>query len=169
MPNLQSLTDIAEHHADAEASLRLLFSTANPNYAARFATYLPKEVNAELIGRIAETDLRSSLTTLARAEAALRVDYRERCRLKKADQVSIAFRKIYKARKDRARLDDDIMKIWCGSVLPADRAAINELRLLFKFRHWLAHGRYWNFAPSHRFQDVYLVADTVIGSLPLYS
>lgn len=169
MPSLQSLSDIAEHHNDAETSLRLLFSTTYPNYSARFATYLPREVSAELIERIDETDLRSSLTTLARVEAAFRVDYRERCRLKMPDNVSIDFRKIYKVRQDRARLDDDIIRTWHNHESPSNRVAIVKIRAMFKFRHWLAHGRYWNFAPSYSFQDIYLVSDFVLNNLPLHS
>lgn len=169
MPDIGTLPDIAEYQTDAENSFRLLFSQINLGYFLRFSTYLPREVDAELAARIDETDLRSSLMTLALVEAAFRVDYLERCKLKKTDNVSIAFRKIFKVKKERARLDDDILKTWYDNIVPADRRAITELRKMFKFRHWLAHGRYWNYSSNYNFQDVYLIANAVMDELQLYS
>lgn len=168
MPDLQSLSDIAEYHRDAESSLKLLFSRANPDFAVRFATYLSAEIDGELVERISETDLRSSLVTLARIEVAIRSDYRARSKAKWSDNVSIAFRKIHKKYQERARLDD-ILNVWSVNLLPQDRIVISQLKGFFKFRHWLAHGRETNFAPVHAFQDVYLLANAVVTKLPLQS
>lgn len=162
-----TLNGIAEHRKDAEAGLRLLFSAVNPDYTVRFAAYLPREVEGELAQRLHEADLQSSLAALAEVEALLRRDYQWRCRAKRADNVSIAFRKIHKKRGTRARLDDDIMQTWYDNVVPADRVIISKLRGMLGFRHWLAHGRHWNQGAIHRFQDVYLIADAVITGLPL--
>ena len=168
MPNLPPLADIASYHADAEDALRLMFSKLNPNYDLRFASYLQSEVNAELISRLDETSLRSSLVTLARVEAALRIDYRARCKSKKADDISISFRRVFRARQERARLDEDIIQIWYDNVVPQERGVLSQLRGMFRFRHWLAHGRYWVFGQKYDFDDVYLIADAVINSLQLY-
>ena len=162
-----SLAGIAEHRADADAALRLLFSPVNPDYTVRFAAYLPREITSDLAQRLDETDLQSSLAALAEVEALLRRDYQWRCRAKQADNVSIAFRKIHKRRGARARLDDDIMRTWSDNIVPADRAIISRLRSMLGFRHWLAHGRHWNQGSVYQFQDVYLVANAVIGCLPL--
>ncbi len=169
MPELPPLADLADYHADAEAALRLLYSAINPDYGRRFTNYLNDEINEEFAEQLAETGLRSSLITLAQVEAAFRVDYRLRCKLKKADEISIKFRKIYKARKERARLDEDIIATWYQHVIPQERAVISQLRGMLKFRHWLAHGRYWIFGHKFVFEDVYLIADAVTSGLPLYS
>lgn len=168
MPNLPSLADIASHHVDAEAALRLLFSRANPNFDLRFSTYLKSEVDADLIKALNETNLRSSLVVLARVEAALRVDYLTRFKMNKPDQVSIRFRQIFRVKNARAHLDRDIIQTWYDYVGPQERAVLSQLRGMFKFRHWLAHGRYWVFVSKYTFGDVYLIADAVMQSFPLY-
>ncbi len=167
MPSLDSLVDIANHHLDAEASLRLFFSHSNPTFPQRFVSYRPADVTEELAARINETELRSALATLARVEAALRQDYLRRCKDKLADDVSIAFRRIHRARGRRARLDEDILATWYENLKPTERAVISKLRGMLKFRHWMAHGRYWNFGAEYSFQDVYLVADLTIATLGL--
>ncbi|WP_376985193.1 hypothetical protein [Bosea sp. R86505] len=130
-------------------------------------TYLAKEVTAELAERLTETDMRSSLVALARIEAALRQDYEVRCKSKMSDDVSIKFRKIHKKRGRKARLDEDILAVWTEHVDQSSRAIISKLRGMLKFRHWLAHGRYWNHGTKYDFQDIYILADAIVSDLPL--
>jgi hypothetical protein len=169
------LEDIANYHLDAENSLRLYFSPSNPVYYARFATYLSAEVGKELTERIKETDIRSSLAVIASIEAAFRMDYKSRCESKKNDAVSIEFRKISKKlktnRKKRGlhtvRLDEDIFFVWRNNSDPSLGTLISELRRVFKYRHWIAHGRYWSAGNTLDYQTIYLLADTVLASFPL--
>jgi hypothetical protein len=46
---------------------------------------------------------------------------------------------------------------------------IGELRSAFKFRNWLAHGRYWTpkLGRNYDFESLYLLADAVFSPLPL--
>jgi hypothetical protein len=168
MSKLILLIDIADYHNDIAASLGLYFSLSNPEYTVRFATYLPSEVESELAERMSETDKRSALVTLARIEAAFRKDYSERCRLKKSDNMSIAFRRIHKNRGKRARLDEDILDVWYQIADPPSRKVISSLRGMLKFRHWLAHGRYWDLGSEYNFDGIYLLAAVVLADLPLY-
>jgi hypothetical protein len=167
MPDLISLIDIANYDIDIEANLGLYFSRSNPEYTRCFVAYSPAEVNSELAERMSETDKRSALVALARIEAAFRKDYIERCRLKKSDNISIAFRKIHRDRGRRARLDEDILDIWYQNVEPSSRKVISSLRGMLRFRHWLAHGRYWDIGAKYTFQDIYFLAEVVLTDLPL--
>ena len=164
---LVSLVDIASYQQDAEASLRLYFTAANPNFAALFAGYLQSEVAAQLAERLSETDMRSALVIMARVEAAFRIDYKQRCHKKKSDAVSVAFRKVFKRRREKARLDEDILETWCQST-PSTRPLISQLRGVFKFRHWIAHGRHWPVGNKYDFQTIYQLADGVCASFPFY-
>src|SRR6266581_118245 len=94
-----ALREIAEHHQDLEASLRVYFSTASPTFVVRFGGYSLVEVADELETRIDEADLTSSLAILASLEAAFRIDYLLRCYRKRKDALSRVFREIYKAKK----------------------------------------------------------------------
>lgn len=163
------LPEIAAHHQDLESALTLYFSTGSPNYLIRFATYAAREVTDELRERLNEADLTSSLTVLASVEAAFRIDYLRRCYRRGKDPVSRAFRNIYEAKRQHASLEDEIFEVWVdNSSVP--RSIIGELRAAFRFRHWLAHGRYWTPKLGRRydFNDVFALADLTLRSFPFH-
>jgi hypothetical protein len=159
-----SLVDLAGYHRDADASLRLYFTASNPNFVAFFAADRPSEVAEKLAKRTLETDMRSGLAVMASVEAAFYLDYGWRRKAKKTDAVSMAFRKY---RRKNARLDEDIWGTW-KTHYPAMGPLISQLRGAFNFRHWLAHGRYWTMGKRYEFQDLYLLADSVLTTFPLF-
>jgi hypothetical protein len=168
MPS-QSLIDIANYHTDAEASLRLYFSKANPGYDVRFFANLESEVADQLVEHIDENEMRSVLVLMARVDAAFRVDFDYRARHKKADPLSIIFRKLHKKRGERVRLNEDILETWQKNLDdPLAKSLISELRGAFRFRHWLAHGRFWKPGRKYDYQTIYLMADTVLHRFSLY-
>jgi hypothetical protein len=122
----------------------------------------------EFTRRLHETDLRSSLTILARLGAAFRINYKQRCAKKKPDPVSIAFRALSKAKGQKVALEDEIWGIW-RDVHYSMRPLISELSSAFKFRHWLAHGRCWQVGQKYDFQTLYILADEVLATFPLYA
>ena len=160
-----SLLELANYHRDAEASLRLYFTSVNPNFVVLFAGDRPSDVAEKLVARINETDMRSALAVMARIEAAFRLDYKWRRKAKRPDAVSIAFRR---HRRANVRLDEDIWETWRANH-PMTRPLISQLRSAFRFRHWLAHGRYWPAGQKYDFQTVYLLAQMVFATFPLSS
>lgn len=162
-----SLADIADYQRDTEASLRLYFTPANPDFIVRFAGDLPSEVKAKLQGKLDETDMRSALTIMARIEAAFRIDYQRRCENKKSDNLSITFRRLSRYHGRNVRLDDHIWETW-RQFEPSTRPIIGQLRSAFNFRHWLAHGRYWQPGNKYDFQTLYILAVAVFATFPLY-
>lgn len=160
-----SLLDLADYHRDAEASLRLYFTPVNPDFIVLFAGDRPSEVAKRLADRIHETDMRSALAILARIEAAFRLDYQWRRKEKKPDAVSITFRKY---RRTNVRLDEDIWEAWKVHH-PTTAPLISQLRSAFRFRHWLAHGRYWTAGHKYDFQALYILAQLVLATFPFYS
>jgi hypothetical protein len=165
----QELPEIAAHHVDLESSLRLYFSDLSPTFGARFLGKPRAEVVDELGERIGEIDLSSTLSVLASLEAAFRIDYLQRCYLRGKDTVSRIFREIYKEKGAQAQLDGDIVETWAGhSDVP--RQIIGDLRGAFRFRHWLAHGRYWipKLGQKYSFNDVYALANEVVLAFPFH-
>ena len=167
MPSLIPLIDISYYHLTVEMALRLHYSPSNPSYQFIFTGYRPVEVSAELNERIIETEIRSVLIIIARLEAAFRIDYISRAKSKRADQISIDLRLLYKRKKSKARLDEDILEIWREYLDPTGRAVVSKLRGMLRYRHWLAHGRYWQFGAKHSYDDVYLVADVILTDFGL--
>jgi hypothetical protein len=161
------LLDLAEYHLDAESSLRLCFTPINPDFVVRFAGEPPSGVAKQLAQRIDETEMRSALMVMARIEAAFYVDYKQRCKINKSDAVSIAFRRLRRTRGANVRLDEDIWGTWRQSD-NSKKEHISQLRSVFHFRHWLAHGRYWPVGNKYDFQTVYQLADAVFADFSLY-
>jgi hypothetical protein len=163
------LAEIAEHHKDLESSLVLYFSPHSPRYEDRFRSYAANEVSDELADRLDEADLTSSLTVLASIEAAFRIDYLQRCYGREKDPLSRAFRGIYKTRRQHAPLEEEILEAWADNS-SVTRSIISDLRSVFRFRRWLAHGRYW--APKlgrrYDFSDVFAIANLTLRSFPFY-
>jgi hypothetical protein len=104
------------------------------------------ELDAYFENLLDEADKQACLFLIASAEAAIRVDFLERVYEKRKDRVSRAFRDIYKSRcehdKTRVRLDRDILETWASEITRA-KTAVGTFKGALKFRHWLAHGRYW--------------------------
>lgn len=160
-----SLLALADYQRDAEASLRLYFTSINPDFVVLFAGDRPSDVAAKLADRIHETDMRSALAIMASVEAAFRLDYEWRLKAKKPDAVSITFRR---HRRRNVRLDEDIWETWKVNH-PTTGQLISQLRSAFRFRHWLAHGRYWPAGQKYDFQTLYILAQAVLTTFPLYS
>jgi hypothetical protein len=45
---------------------------------------------------------------------------------------------------------------------------IGDLKGAFKYRHWLAHGRYWEpkLGQKYDYYSVYILAESIFGSFP---
>ncbi len=123
---------------------------------------------SRLTARLKETDQRSAFFILTSLEAAFRVDYQRRCEKRLKDDLSKAFRAIWKSRQTWVSLDEDIFEAW-KEHSSGSRRLIGELRSAFNFRHWLAHGSYWvpKFGRTYDFNFVYSLADEVMDAFPL--
>lgn len=137
------LREISAHHSDTDAALRAYYDLSGNR--SRFLGYSEEELSAELRRRIEELERTSCLTLLSFLEARFRVDYLKRCYGRKKDDLSRDFRAIHKKKAHRTSLEDDILQTWkrhCSEDTEAGNL-ISELIGVFKYRHWLAHGRYW--------------------------
>jgi hypothetical protein len=167
----EAIEAIAEYQNDLEHSLRLYFREVPSSFSAEFFGSPPAEMRAAwddvLVGRLTETDQRSAFVTLSRLESAFRIDYRRRCEKRMKDNLSKAFRRMYKARKARVRLKEDIFRAWREHATES-RRLIDDLSVAFKFRHWFAHGRYTELPPGrYDFDSVYDLAIRILSAFPL--
>jgi len=156
------LREISAHHSDTAAALKAYygFSGSRNFLPARFLGYSEQELSAEFHKRIEELERTSSLTLLSFLEARFRVDYLTRCYRKEKDDLSRNFRAIYKEKANRASLENDILEVWKKHYYE-DREVVNlisELIGALRYRHWLAHGRYWE-PKLGRIFDYYYVYD----------
>lgn len=170
--NLQlTLEDIAKSFKYRNKSLKLLFSNSNPNFSKDFQDLVntsEEVIKTELKNELREIEKDACLNLLASIEAKFRLDYIIRCKNKHKDEISREFRSKYLKKGTRISLEKEILDTWKKSQL-APTAIISNLIGAFKYRHWLAHGRYWVFRDNkYDFLGLYILAEE-IDSLPLKS
>lgn len=165
------LDDIAAYYSDTEKSLRLYFSPTNPKFEQRFLGYTPEDLTDELKNRIDELGRTTSLSLLATLEAVFRIDYITRCEKRKKDTISKELRVIYQQKITRASLEEDILNIWKENTSSDTSKLISDLKRAYKFRHWLAHGRYWTLKigrpkSEYDYSEIYELAKAILDNFP---
>ena len=104
------------------------------------------EIDAAIAEMRLELNQEIVLLLVASFEAEFQADFHNRVTLKRKDRVSRDCRRILGdqrgRQKDAKRIAfEEILDVWAkheGHV-----RAIGNLKQLIRFRHWLAHGRYW--------------------------
>ena len=161
----QSFVGVYEFWLDARDGLRLLVN--HKGSRNRFLGMTPEEVQGFLIERQQELDYQSSLALLASIEASLQLDFRCRVEQRLKDPLSREFRGIQKNNQGRVSLEKDILNAW-QKIYPETRPLFQPLNKAIKFRHWLAHGRYWLYrSEKFNFNELYEIAELMQNSLPL--
>jgi predicted CopG family antitoxin len=157
-----SLNEMYWQFADSRDALRAYYAQRN---ALKFAGYTVAEINQELEVRLNENALLNSLSLIAFIEAFFRVDFLHRVEKKKKDPVSRVFRALAKRKKKRISLDEDIFETWSEHAI-GTKALIGQLRSVFRYRHWLAHGRYWDpkLAQNYDYETLFELAEIVYSS-----
>jgi hypothetical protein len=116
-----------------------------------------------------ELDYLVMLSLLASAEAAVRIDFNARVRMRKKDPLSRSFRKLRNTQGKKIRLGQDILETR-KDLEPEKKTAIGSFVGALRLRHWLAHGRYWNpklgkpvdhYSPS----EVYDITNAIVTAL----
>ena len=160
------LVEIAQYYSDIEASVRDYFSFDNLQSGGRFAGYTPLEIELEMTPVLAEHARSTSMSILAALEAAFRMDFLQRCYKRQKDSLSRSFRTLYQNKGQHVLLGDIFLQWKSHSTVP--RSIISDLEQAFKYRHWLAHGRYWTLkiGREYDYDDIYTLAESIYNSFP---
>ncbi len=161
------LSEINQYYEDIAASIRNYFSPINPRYEIRFFGYTPDEIYNEMRTTLEEHERNSAMNILAALEATFRVDFLQRCYKRRKDLLSRALRDVHKQKGIRVSLEDDIFSAWKDNS-PVVSSILSDLRGAFKYRHWLAHGRYWEpkLGRKYDYQGIYVLAKLVFDNFP---
>lgn len=162
-----ALDEIDQYYRDVEASTHLYFSLSNPTANEVFAGRTEAEIEYELEIISEENEHLVALNLLASVEAAFRVDYLQRCYKRKKDSLSLALRTIHNTKGSHASLENDILTAWKENA-SSSNPIVSDLKDAFKYRHWLAHGRYWEpkLGRKYDYFSVFTLAQTVFNSFP---
>ena len=156
------LVEIAQHYSDIEASVRNYFSYDNLQSGERFVDYTRPEIEREMTSVLEEHARSTSMSILAALEAAFRMDFLQRCYKRQKDSLSRSFRTLYQHKGQHVPLGDIFLQWKSHSTVP--RSIISDLERAFKYRHWLAHGRYWTpkIGREYDYNDIYTLAEVDI-------
>ena len=161
-----SLVEIVQYYSDIEVSVKNYFSFNNSYLGDRFVGYTPLEIEREMYSVLAEHGRSTSMSILASLEAAFRMDFLQRCYKKQKDPLSRSFRTLYQKKGRHVPLGDIFLQ-W-KSYSTVSRSIISDLEQAFKYRHWLAHGRYWTqkIGREYDYDDIYTLAESIYNSFP---
>ncbi|SEH04811.1 hypothetical protein [Candidatus Venteria ishoeyi] len=164
----QKIDVIDQHYRNLKLSVNLYFSSANPQAELLFVGKSETELVEQLNDVSDENERLIALNILSALEAAFRIDYLQRCYKREKDNLSVAFREIHQQKGNKASLEDDIFDSWKEHGHVPDQV-ISDLKSAFKYRHWLAHGRYWTPKLGRRYDyfSVFSLGQLVINSFPL--
>lgn len=160
--------DIANIYNNREKALRLYFSPKNPDYVSLFLGETETDITEMLKYQLAEINKDACFNLLAAIEAKFRLDYNVRGERRFRDALSSKCRELYRTLKSKVSLEDQIFDLWKDE-FPTYKQSFSLLKGAYKYRHWLAHGRYWVLKAGqpdgYEFNDLYQVA-SIIDGLP---
>lgn len=164
----QTLPQVAAFRNDTVSALRLYYSPDLAAGSSRFLGYHPKQLAEELNERLDEFDRVATLALLSAVEATFRTDFLMRCYTRKRDPLSRAFRGIHRKKGPRTSLEEDILEQW-QNAQDQFKHRLGDLKGALRYRHWLAHGRYWSpkLGQVYDFETVYELAAALLAELPL--
>lgn len=136
-----SFDDVINQKDMVDKALIIMYSDNNVNFESLFVGKSRREVEIEKEKLMKESDKTHSLLLLTSVEAIIRLDAEERYRKRGKDALSKKIKEIYRARKN-IKLEDHLIAARI-EVEPELKRFYDELKVAFKYRHWLAHGRYW--------------------------
>ena len=108
------------------------------------------------------------LNMIASIENRFRMDYIIRATNRLKDDLSREFRMVYQEKGMNISLEETILESW-KKRYPEYKIYISDYIGALKFRHWLAHGRYWNpkLGKKYNATSVHLICENLINKLPL--
>ncbi|WP_227937263.1 hypothetical protein [Alkalihalobacillus deserti] len=127
-----------------------------------------QEVQEYFLALLREVELSFCLSMIAAIEARFRMDYLIRATERLKDDLSRDFRDMYKEKAANISLEEMILENW-KMRYPNFKGYISDYIGALKYRHWLAHGRYWNPKLGKKYDatSVYLICKNIINELPL--
>lgn len=158
-----ALEELYFYKIDAEQGLKKLFAEPQSKESLLFLT--PTEIKELLAQRIKELELQASLTLFTSLEAMFQIDFHDRIEKRAKDELSQIFKERNHQGSARISFEGDILNMW-EDVYPQTRKYFQPIKAALKYRHWLAHGRYWLLkSPAMDFEELYGLAETLQNTL----
>jgi len=164
----QSFAEVARLFDERKTALESFFKGQLPGRSKKEM----EEIKKRLAYHMREVEYDASLALFGAVEAAFRLDFILRQRMRKwKDSRSLEARQVAKStRSDHSRIS--IFKLFDLMTFDNDisvpKLTIDRLKFYFRYRNWLAHGRYWKlplYFIKPTFIDIYQIAQITANGL----
>jgi len=130
------------------------------------------ELNQSRQQQVKFLDRQCSLELLSFLEARFRIDYIIRCKERKKDSLSKAFREIQRKKNHKISLIDDIVSTR-KQLFPQNKPLFDQFQKSLDYRNWLAHGRYWEpirnpHIKKYDYLSIQLLTNQLLENIDLY-
>ena len=167
---LQKISGALRTEAEAIKAQADQASSLSPSFGLTF-----QMVDAATQEAIQEADRLATLALFAAIEAAFQLDYLSRVsgkhRPKSAKRIRRSFKDVanaLKAKRLTAPSMETLIDAWQvefnDTRSPKTKQKLGQLKGCYRYRHWLAHGRYWSLRQDQvNHDDLFVLADEVIA------
>jgi hypothetical protein len=152
---LEALRDLKNKIIDI-----IIHSKVHIKVNPKFTSFTLDELNEYFLKSEDELEHLTCFSIISSTEAHLKVDYIKRVRRKDKSPIGRIFRDFNKKTGKRISLEEHILDSWKKET--KDASFSNFLGLL-KYRHWLAHGRYWEpkLGQYYSVDDVSVISEAI--------
>jgi hypothetical protein len=129
--------------------------------AQKFTSFTFDEINDYFDESRTELEHLVCLNLITATEAFLRADYSQRVKRRDKSEIGRAFRGLNKSKGAKISLEKHIIDLWKSNT---SNKSFSDLLGLLKYRHWLAHGRYWvpKLGRNYSFDITYSISEKII-------
>lgn len=168
-PQLYSLAEIKEYYDCSARAIDYEYSESNPHYEVDFVGRSKKDVETEAGNVKKELSHVCGMCVMAYIESLFRIDCYVRANHKYKGELT---GKIIEMLRDKKSIPlirfEDLLGVWKDAF--SDEADLfRDINSCLKFRHWIAHGRYWklddNIDVHFDFDDVFRLAKRIEETL----
>ncbi|MBO9570945.1 MAG: hypothetical protein J7497_01855 [Chitinophagaceae bacterium] len=131
----QALTNFKSHQVELALS-------GNRSLNEKFSELTIDELHSYFDESLEELDYLVSFNLLSAVEAHIRMDFYSKIKDKPRVNITTRYRELYKEKGDMVSLEEDLLRI-LKEELPDHKSSFSDYIGALKFRHWIAHGRYW--------------------------
>ena len=107
---------------------------------AKFIDLTLNDLNEYFTNSVVELEYLVCFDLISATEALLRLDYNNRDNRKDKSSIGRIFRIIDRKKGNKISLEEDILEAWKDET---NNGSFSHFSGILKYRHWLAHGRYW--------------------------
>jgi hypothetical protein len=169
--------EIVAYHTDMKNSLMRYITDimAGRAFEAQYVGLTPSEMDEVKKRRLEELEHQSCLALLAAIEALFRADYDNRVMRRFRDAVSRDFRALNKnvqrRKAPRPSFSAELLAVWKKHLTGNAHQCILKVENAFKYRNWLAHGRYWTpkYGTFPTFYDLRIISQQLQSIIQQYA